>query len=62
MTDEVVSVDFVDHNAVPDPRIGIEGVEEFVSRVKNAFPDIQFNIEDKIPRGKKWLPEWYTIR
>jgi len=62
LTDEVVTVDFVAHNAIPFPRIGIEGVKEFVSRVKNAFPDIQFNIEDKMPGGTKSLPEWQTIR
>ena len=62
MNGEVVTVNYINHNAVPYPRIGIEGVKEFVSRVKNAFPDIQFNIEDKIPRGKKSLPEWHTIR
>ena len=36
LTDEVVPVDFAGHNAVPDPRIGIAGVKEFVSRVENA--------------------------
>ena len=52
MTDEVVSVDFAGHNAVPDPRIGIAGVEEFVSRVKNAFPIFSSILRTKFREGK----------
>ena len=61
MAGEVVAVDCINHNAVPDLKIGIEGVKEFVSHVKNAFPDIEFNIEGKMPRGTRSLHDIHLV-
>jgi len=51
--DEVMAPDYVDHYALPGVKPGREGYREsFISTI-NAFPDLQFTIEDMIAEGDK---------
>ena len=60
LADEVVAADYVNHNALPGQRLGIEGVKQFATSIKNAIPDIQFNIGDQIAEGDKVVTR-YTV-
>lgn len=53
LADEVVAADYTSHNAIPEPRIGIGGIKEMVISLKNALPDIQFDIGDQIAERDK---------
>jgi len=52
MADEIVSVDYVNHDA-PDPNIGLEGVKAGVTRFKAGFPDAQVEIAFQVAEGDK---------
>ena len=60
LADEVVAVDYVNHSALPGQILGIGGVKDFVSSLKDAIPDIQFNIEDQVAERDKVVSR-YTI-
>lgn len=60
LADEVVAADYVNHNALPGQTLGIEGVKEFATSLKNAFPDIQFNIADQIAERDRVVSR-YTV-
>ena len=60
LADEVVAADYVNHNALPGQRLGIEGVKQFATSIKNAIPDIQFNIGDQIAERDKVVTR-YTV-
>ncbi|WP_396610615.1 ester cyclase [Haloferax sp. S1W] len=52
--DELVADDYVGRNpAVPEPYHGPDGVKEFVSMVRTAFPDLEYTVEDLIAEGDK---------
>jgi steroid delta-isomerase-like uncharacterized protein len=52
MADEIVSVDYVNHDA-PDPNIGLEGAKAGVTRFKVGFPDAQVKIAFQVAEGDK---------
>jgi predicted ester cyclase len=60
LADEVIAAGYISHNAVPDPKIGIEGIKEMVTNLKNGLPDIEFNIGDQIAERNKVVTR-YTI-
>jgi steroid delta-isomerase-like uncharacterized protein len=60
LADEVVAADYVNHNALTGQKIGIEGVKEFATSLKNALPDIQFNIGDQIAERDRVVSR-YTV-
>jgi steroid delta-isomerase-like uncharacterized protein len=54
-----VSHDFVVHSDVPDEEIrGHEGVKQFFTQLRKAFPDIYFSIEDQIAEDDKVVTHW----
>jgi steroid delta-isomerase-like uncharacterized protein len=53
MIDELVSPDFVDHEALSGLAAGREGVKQFFSMLRIAFPDLRMNVEDLIAEGDK---------
>jgi steroid delta-isomerase-like uncharacterized protein len=53
MIDELVSPDFVDHEAFPGLPAGREGVKQFFSMLRAAFPDLRMNVDDLIAEGDK---------
>lgn len=51
--DELASPDFVDHEAFPGLAAGREGVKQFFSMLRTAFPDLRMNVDDLIAEGDK---------
>lgn len=57
--DEVVASDFIIHAVSPDKEIhGREGVRQQFSRLRTAFPDLHFTIEDHIAEGDRVVTRW----
>jgi len=53
IVDELASPDFVDHEAFPGLAVGREGVKQFFSMLRTAFPDLRMNVDDLIAEGEK---------
>ena len=53
LIDELVDPDVVEHEEFPGISPGREGVKEFFSMFRNAFPDLQFAVEDMVAEGDK---------
>jgi len=51
--DELMAPDCIDHYALPGQKPGREGYREEQISFTNAFPDVQFTIEDMIAEGDK---------
>jgi len=49
--DEVLTSDFVEHEAVPGSRPGRDGVKDTVTMVREAFPDLRITIDDTFSAG-----------
>jgi steroid delta-isomerase-like uncharacterized protein len=49
--DEIVAADYVDHNALPDMKSGLEGLKQAYQIFATAFPDVFFDLEDLIGEG-----------
>jgi hypothetical protein len=56
VADEIYDKDYVGH--IPSDEIkGPEGMKQFVSQFRNAFPDLKVTIEDQIcRRGQGCIP------
>ena len=50
---ELVSSNIVHHVSGPELGPGVEGVRQFVTEIRRAFPDLQGVIEDQIVEGDK---------
>ncbi len=62
--EEFVSTDLVEHEAPPPGMEGLEGIEvlrQFVKVSRDAFPDLQFTVEDMIAEEDK-VASRYTMR
>ncbi len=53
VADEIVATEFVNHNPPPGESPGREGIKEFVTLFRTAFPDIHYTVEDQIAEGDK---------
>lgn len=51
--DELVSTNYVDHNPMPDVSPDLQGLKQFVTVVRAAFPDWYAITEDMIAEGDK---------
>ncbi|MGH3090534.1 MAG: ester cyclase [Rubrobacteraceae bacterium] len=57
--EEIVAPDFVLHDPnLPEEVRGIEGLKQFVSLYRTAFPDIRFEIEKQIAEGDSVGTRW----
>jgi predicted ester cyclase len=59
--DEVVAVDAVDHNPVPNMKPGRAGIAEAFLEMRAWFPDVTFTVEDVVAEGDKAAVR-FTIR
>lgn len=57
LIDELVASDYLEHQPRADAN-GPEGEKEFFTRLRAAFPDIHFMIEDQIAEGDKVVTRW----
>ena len=57
--EEIVTPDLVIHDPnIPEEPRGPEGLKQFVAMYRNAFPDVNFTIEDQIAEGEKVGTRW----
>ena len=58
LIDEIYAADYVGHIAGSPDIYGPEGLKQFVSMSRTAFPDVQLTIEDQIAEGDKVVTRW----
>jgi steroid delta-isomerase-like uncharacterized protein len=56
--DELTANDFISHLSPDDEFTGPEGMKQFVSTMREAFPDVEFTIEDQITEGDRVVTRW----
>lgn len=61
LLDDLLASDYVDHDAPPGTPPGQEGIRYLMSAFRNAFPDVQFTVEDQVAEGDKVVTR-YTFR
>jgi steroid delta-isomerase-like uncharacterized protein len=60
VADEIVSADYVNHDAMPGEAPGREGLKQYVQYVRSAFPDGHFTIDDQIAENDKVVTRFTT--
>jgi steroid delta-isomerase-like uncharacterized protein len=59
LVDELFAPDYVLHDPfVPEEVRGLEGIKQFVSMYRTAFPDTHFTVEDQISEGDRVVTRW----
>lgn len=58
VADEIVGVDYLNHNAAPGEKPGREGLKAFVAYLRTGFPDIHFTLDDLIAEGDQVVTRW----
>jgi steroid delta-isomerase-like uncharacterized protein len=56
--DEIISVAYRNHNAVPGELPGREGLKQWVAQMRTAVRDLYLTIEDQIAEGDKVVTRW----
>ena len=56
--DEIISADYVHHDANSPAASGIDGYKQFVNYYMNAFPDAHFTIDDAFTDGENEVTRW----
>jgi steroid delta-isomerase-like uncharacterized protein len=57
--EEFIAHDFTIHFAAPEEQIhGIDGVKQFYTELRKAFPDIHFTIDAQIAEADKVVTQW----
>ena len=57
--EEFITRDFTIHFATPGEQIrGLEGVKQFYTELRQAFPDIHFTIDSQIAEADKVVTQW----
>lgn len=59
IVEDIVSNDFVVHGTTSAGEIhGAEGISQFYGALRQAFPDLEFTIEDQIAEGEHVVTRW----
>ncbi len=53
LIDELFAADFVEHEEFPGLASGREGVKQFFTMIRTAFPDFRMDVDDLIAEGDK---------
>jgi steroid delta-isomerase-like uncharacterized protein len=56
--DQFITSDFVVHLSPDESVYGLEGVEQFYTEFRRAFPDLHFKIQDQIAEGDRVVTSW----
>ena len=56
--DELLDANYASHNAPPGVPPGPEGVNQYVTLFRTAFPDLHAMVEDVIAEGDKVVTRW----
>jgi steroid delta-isomerase-like uncharacterized protein len=59
IVDELIASDYVGHDpSMPEPLRGPEGVKEFISTYRDAYPDSLITVETQIAEGDLVATRW----
>ena len=59
LIDELFAPDYVLHDpVVPEEVRGPEGMKQYVSMYRSAYPDTHFTIEDQVSEGDRVVTRW----
>ena len=58
LIDEILSDDFVFHRAPPGLSNDRDGFKQFVAMYRNAFPDVQFEVQSILAEGDTVMSRW----
>jgi predicted ester cyclase len=58
LVDEVIGQDFVGHEMPADTPRGPTGFTQFYGRLRSAFPDLRYVVDDMIAEGDKVVVRW----
>jgi steroid delta-isomerase-like uncharacterized protein len=59
LIDELFAPDYVLHDpVVPEEVRGPEGMKQYVSMYRSAYPDTHFTVEDQISEGDRVVTRW----
>ncbi|MCA6370185.1 MAG: ester cyclase [Cytophagales bacterium] len=53
LLNDLMTEDFIDHNAPPSQLQGIKGIKNFLKMVTTAYPDLNIVLEETIAEGNK---------
>ena len=56
--EELLDLDFVDHDALPGQPPGREGHQQILAAFRSAFPDLNVTTEDIVAEGHKVVSRW----
>lgn len=56
--DQFVASDFVGHSPPSDEIPGADGIRQYVSTLRAAFPDVHITVEDQIAEGDRVVTRW----
>ncbi len=56
--DDLISTDYVHHDASSLVASGVDGYKQFVKSYLNAFPDARFTIDDAFTDGQNEITRW----
>lgn len=56
--DELTASDFVGHATPAGEIAGPDGVKQYIATMREAFPDVEFTIEDQIAEGDRVVTRW----
>ena len=59
--DDLISADYVHHDANSPAANGIDGYKQFVNYYMNAFPDAHFTIDDAFTDGQNEVTRWTVV-
>lgn len=58
VADELVALDYVNHNPAPDEPPGRDGLRAFITVLRTAFPDIHFSVDEQLAEGDRVVTRW----
>jgi steroid delta-isomerase-like uncharacterized protein len=58
IVDELIGPEFVGHEMTPGTPGGPVGFKQFYSRIRSAFPDLCYTVDDVIGEGDKVVVRW----
>ena len=59
--DDLISANYIHHDANSPAASGIDGYKQFVNYYMNAFPDAHFTIDDPFTDGQNEVTRWTVV-
>jgi len=59
--DDLISANYIHHDANSPAASGIDGYKQFVNYYMNAFPDAHFTIDDAFTDGQNDVTRWTVV-